>query len=338
MWCFKQAAGLSVFLLVLAPLVAQAQSSFDWRYYPGSAGLAAAGIAPPAGVNINLPAGNYMTPVRDQGQVGSCWAFSAIGVLEAKYDIVTGTVNSKLDLSEQNLICAGSQTNAPWAWFGSVESGGWPDMCLAYVANYGVVTEAKMPYISTNGGSDISPYWPLQGSYTLYRATDILDSCGLLNNLGVDPTNFTANSNSTTTFTASLKTALETDGPLGAAIDSETDWYNLPGTPNTPISSLGGYNGIDHAVVITGFTDDPSAPGGGYWDIKNSWGADWNGDGLSDGYGFVSYYTMQLDDYVYGIGGTVYTVDVPEPSTLALLAVGAISLVAYAWRRRGAKA
>ena len=131
-------------------------------------------------------------------------------------------------------------------------------MCLAYVANYGVVTEAKMPYISTNGGSDISPYWPLQGSYTLYRATDILDSCGLLNNLGVDPTNFTANSNSTTTFTASLKTALETDGPLGAAIDSETDWYNLPGTPNTPISSLGGYNGIDHAVVITGFTDDPS--------------------------------------------------------------------------------
>ena len=99
------AAGLGVLARSGRPGAAraQAQSSFDWRNYPGAAGLAAAGIAAPAGI-ANLPAGNYMTPVRDQADVGSCWAFAAIGVLEAKYDIVTGTRNSTLDLSEQNLI------------------------------------------------------------------------------------------------------------------------------------------------------------------------------------------------------------------------------------------
>ena len=86
--------------------------------------------------------------------------------------------------------------------------------------------------------------------------------------------------------------------------------------------------------MITGFTDNPNAPGGGYWHVKNSWGADWNGDGLSDGYGFVSYAAMQVDDYVTAIGGTVYTVDVPEPSTLALVAVAAIGLTGLGWVRR----
>ena len=42
---------------------------------------------------------NYMNPVRDQGQCGSCWSFAAIGTLEGRYAIAHG--GSKVQLSEQ---------------------------------------------------------------------------------------------------------------------------------------------------------------------------------------------------------------------------------------------
>ena len=48
-----------------------------------------------------------------------------------------------------------------------------------------------------------------------------------------------------------------------------------------PASELG----IVHAVVIVGYTDDASKPGGGVFHIRNSWGARWG----TDGYGAISY-------------------------------------------------
>ena len=107
------AAGLGVCSLILATLRTAGR-----RHSPISTGGII--LAPPTcrrelrspslpgGITLNLSAGNYMTPVRDQAQVGSCWAFAAIGAyFRRSFNIVTGTVNSTLDLSEQNLICAG---------------------------------------------------------------------------------------------------------------------------------------------------------------------------------------------------------------------------------------
>ena len=42
-----------------------------------------------------------LTPVKDQGQCGSCWAFSATGALESAYAISTGKL---LSISEQQLV------------------------------------------------------------------------------------------------------------------------------------------------------------------------------------------------------------------------------------------
>ena len=47
---------------------------------------------------------DWMTPVKNQGSCGSCWAFSAVGVVEPEYNIAYGNPDLDLDLSEQYLV------------------------------------------------------------------------------------------------------------------------------------------------------------------------------------------------------------------------------------------
>ena len=77
-----------------------------------------------------------MTPVKNQGQCGSCWAFSTIGTVEGAHAIATGNLVS---LSEQNLMDCDSNNNAC--------NGGNPYIALQYILqNGGVDTEESYPY------------------------------------------------------------------------------------------------------------------------------------------------------------------------------------------------
>ena len=293
---------LALFLLAFAiPLQA---AEFDWRAYPGDA---------------NLPAGNYITPVRNQGSAGTCWAFAAVGALEAKYDITFKVTNSTLNLSEQHLVCDGSA--------GDVD-GGWEDYALDFIRDHGITTEATLPYTASN----YSPNWPLTEPYTLYRITH-------------DQHWYTINPAPTP-----LKSYILANGPVTAAIDADTDWYtpsNPPHYSSTDGGQLGSYdippgvllddhgdpNSLNHAVVITGYTDDSNAPGGGYWHIKNSWGSTWGP--THDGYGYVSFSTMQADDYITGIDGVAFVQIVPEPAALILLGMSMMGVLVWRRRNRG---
>merc|ERR1711962_1213219 len=77
-----------------------------------------------------------VTPVKNQGQCGSCWAFSTIGTVEGALAISTGNLVS---LSEQNLMDCDSNNNAC--------NGGNPYIALEYNLNNGLVdTVADYPY------------------------------------------------------------------------------------------------------------------------------------------------------------------------------------------------
>jgi C1A family cysteine protease len=259
---------------------------WDWRAYPGDA---------------VLPAGNYVTPVRDQGNAGTCWAFAATAVIEANYAITYKISNPTIDLSEQNLVCAGNKYG-----FGT-SSGGWEYKAIDYLRDTGIVTEDRMPYTASNN----SPYWPLTPPYTLYKITGDLY---FLNHSSAE----------------NIKNEIMSYGPIVGAIMANTDWY-WPANPplyaglSDTIESPGGQLGlglldpvgsINHTVLFTGFTDDPDAPGGGYFHIKNSWGAAWG----QDGYGFVAYATMlQSDHRLSAVNGAAFTLFVPEPSTFMYL-------------------
>lgn len=99
--------------------------------------------------DIDWVAKGKVSRVKNQGSCGSCWAFSATGVMESA-SLIKG---SSVDLSEQQLVdCTRPQGNQGC-------NGGWPSSALKYVQANGITSESAYPYVAkdqackTQGGS-----------------------------------------------------------------------------------------------------------------------------------------------------------------------------------------
>jgi len=183
----------------------------------------------------------YVTPVKDQGQCGSCWAFSAIASLEGQHFKKSGELVS---LSEQNLVdCSGKFGNQGC-------NGGLMDQAFDYIkANKGVDTEASYPYKAVD-------------QKCKFKAA----------NVGATVTGYT---DVTSGDESALTDAIATVGPISVAIDASHDSFQLysSGIYNEPDCSS---SELDHGVTAVGY--DTSADGD-FYIVKNSWSASWGMDG-----------------------------------------------------------
>jgi cathepsin L len=198
--------------------------------------LAPSPSATPAAVDWRLA--GYVTPVKNQGQCGSCWAFSATGSLEGQHFAKTKQLVS---LSEQNLVdCSTSYGNQGC-------NGGWTDYAFEYIqANRGVDTEASYPYTAAQGRCRFSKN----------------------SNGATDTTYVDIQSGSE----SALQAAVATIGPISVAIDASHSSFQLykSGVYNETACSS---TSLDHAVLVVGYNTTSSVVP--YYIVKNSWGTTW---------------------------------------------------------------
>jgi C1A family cysteine protease len=87
--------------------------------------------------NIDWTTKGGVTPVRNQGACGSCWAFSALGAMESAYSIKGKTY----DLSEQQLVdCSKNYGNKGCG-------GGWMSSAFQYILAKNITSEKAYPYV-----------------------------------------------------------------------------------------------------------------------------------------------------------------------------------------------
>jgi C1A family cysteine protease len=206
-------------------------------------------IVAPLPTNFDWTTKGAVTPVKNQEQCGSCWAFSTIGNVEGVHYLATKNLVS---LSEQQEVAC-STTD-----YGC--EGGWPfwamsDM-LASPYNGRIDTEAGFPYTSQDGDNGVCKFGT--------------------NDVGTTIKSYKSWCTESTAVCAEtlMQQLLVQYGPLSVCLDAGPMQYYQGGIDNPSDCDP---DAIDHCVTMVGYGVDNGTP---FWRIKNSWGTDWGESGF----------------------------------------------------------
>jgi C1A family cysteine protease len=192
-----------------------------------------------------------VTPVKNQGQCGSCWAFSTTESVETAWFMANHTLD---ELSPQQIVDC-DHTDAGC-------NGGDTPTAYAYVISAGgLETNAEYPYDAHDG-------------VCKFNAADIDAS---INNWawGITPCNTFATKDCNNQNETGMYTVVQQIGPQSICVDAQP-WQTYKSGIFDSSTCLHGYYDLDHCVQATGYG---TQSGTQYWLVKNSWGVTWGEQG-----------------------------------------------------------
>jgi C1A family cysteine protease len=206
-------------------------SQWDWRH-----------------ATYNGQTGDWTTPVKNQGDCGSCYAFAPLGSIESLIKITECDHDLSIDLSEQFIVSCGTE----WMSDDILGCGGaYSPAPYNFITIYGALPESCFPYVS---GSGSVPPCSMK--------------CSNWEDLIIDIEGWHTVANDIT----SIKNALIQHGPLVAGMVVYDDFFGYSGGVYEHPGS--GPDPMNHMVVIVGYNDAQNC-----WICKNSWGMGWGADG-----------------------------------------------------------
>uniref|UniRef100_A0A8R1E2W6 Uncharacterized protein n=1 Tax=Caenorhabditis japonica TaxID=281687 RepID=A0A8R1E2W6_CAEJA len=181
-----------------------------------------------------------LTPVKNQGQCGSCWAFATVASVEAQYAIKKGKL---VALSEQELVDCDNRNNGC--------NGGYRPYAMRFVKENGLETEKDYPYEAKKH-----------------------DQCSLIQNytkIFIDGSRMLSSNEEDVADWVGTKGPVTFGMQVVKAMYSYRSGIFKPTEEDCAEKSMG-----SHALTIVGYGDEGH---GAYWIVKNSWGTSWGANG-----------------------------------------------------------